>query len=72
MTEEVDFNSLQMNISPLLKRYSIEDQKNVFAYLQQLDEQHRIAYEIAYNHLGDSFSVIRSNGFKEWLKQRMA
>jgi hypothetical protein len=68
--EEVNFDSLNMNISALLKRLSIEEQKRVFQYLNQLDEHKRKAYDIAYNHLGSSFNIIRSNGFKDWLSTK--
>jgi hypothetical protein len=32
-----------------------------------MDDLDRKAYEIAYNHLGTSFNITRSNGFKQWL-----
>jgi hypothetical protein len=34
--------------------------------LSQLDAHHRKAYEIAFQHLGSSFNICRSNGFKGW------
>jgi|LauGreDrversion4_1035100.scaffolds.fasta_scaffold32748_3 hypothetical protein len=37
-------------------------------YLTQLCERERKAMEIAKNHLGTSFDVLKSNGYKEWLK----
>jgi hypothetical protein len=71
MTEEtVDFDSLNMKISNLLKRYPIEKQREIFEYLSEMDEHHRKAYDIAYNHLGTSFNIARSNGFKEWLSEK--
>jgi hypothetical protein len=71
MTEEtVDFDSLNMKISNLLKRYPIEKQREIFEYLSEMDEHHRKAYDIAYNHLGTSFNIARSNGFKEWLSKQ--
>jgi hypothetical protein len=70
MTEQINFTSLNMNISELIKNYPIEKQKLIFEYLSEMDEHHRKAYDIAYNHLGTSFSVIRSNGFKEWLNSK--
>jgi hypothetical protein len=35
-----------------------------------MDEQKRKAYDIAYCHLGTSFNIARSNGFKEWLTEK--
>ncbi len=70
MAEQIDFTSLNMKISDLLKTYPIEQQKNIFEYLSRMDDQHRKAYDIAYCHLGTSFNIARSNGFKEWLSKR--
>jgi len=70
MSEEVNFDSLNMKVSEILKNYSLERQKEVFEYLNEMDEHHKKAYHIAYNHLGTSFNVARSNGFKEWLVEK--
>ena len=39
-------------------------------YIAQLTPLQRQAYEIAKDHLGSSFDIKRSNGFKEWLKEK--
>ena len=70
MIEEINFDSLNMKISPLIKKYSIEKQRLIFQYLNEMDENNRKAYDIAYNHLGTSFNISRSNGFKEWLNSK--
>ena len=70
MSEEVNFDSLNMKISNLLKTYPIEQQLLIFEYLSEMDEIHRKAYDIAYSHLGSTFNIARSNGFKEWLSGR--
>ncbi len=67
MTEEVNFDSLNISYSPNIKTYSIEKQQKIFAYLSQLNDINRKAYNIAFEHLGTSFNIDRSNGFKEWL-----
>ena len=64
------FHSLNMKISELLKTYPIEQQKNIFEYLSEMDEVNRKAYDIAFQHLGTSFNIARSNGFKEWLAEK--
>lgn len=66
MTEEVNFDSLNMKISEIIKRYPIEQQREILEYLSEMDEHNRKAYDIAYSHLGTSFNIARSNGFKEW------
>jgi hypothetical protein len=66
MSEEVNFDSLNLNISPFIKGYPIELQREIFEYLSELDDIHRKGYQIAYDHLGTSFNIARSNGFKMW------
>jgi hypothetical protein len=66
MSEEVNFTSLNLPISSLIQNYSIELQRDIHAYLSQLDDINRKAYCIAYEHLGTSFNIARSNGFKDW------
>jgi hypothetical protein len=68
--EKINFESLNMKISCLFKNYSIEKQREIFEYLSEMDEHHRRAYDIAYDHLGTSFNIARSNGFKEWLSKK--
>ena len=70
MTEEVNFDSLNIKISQIIKGYPIEQQQKLFEYLSQLDEVNLKAYSIAFNHLGTSFNIARSNGFKEWLAHK--
>lgn len=70
MTEELNFDSLNMKISDLIKGYPIEQQREIFEFLSEMDEHNRKAYDIAYTHLGTSFNIARSNGFKEWLSHK--
>ena len=39
-------------------------------YLEQLKPQERKAYDIARSHLGTSFDILRSNGYKSWIKKQ--
>jgi len=66
MSNKLDFKSLNINIPEQIKHYSLEIQKEIFHYLSNLNEQQKIAYTIALEHLGTSFDIYRSNGFKEW------
>lgn len=68
--KEIPFQSLNLNIPALVKTYPIELQREIYEYLTGLDEINRKGYEIAYNHLGSSFNIPRSNGFKQWLKEK--
>jgi hypothetical protein len=66
MSESIDFSSLNMPLPEVVKQYQIEKQQEIYEYLSQMDERHKQAYLIAYNHLGSSFNIYKSNGFKEW------
>lgn len=37
-------------------------------YISQMTPLERQAYDIARSHLGTSFSIVKSNGFKEFVK----
>lgn len=66
MATSIDFESLNIKISNNVKSYSYDKQKEIFEYLSEMDEIHKKAYSIAFDHLGSSFDVLRSNGYKEW------
>jgi hypothetical protein len=68
--EAMNFSVLKITIPENVKNYSLEKQREIFDYLSKLDEHHIIAYNIAFDHLGSSFDILRSNGFKEWLKSK--
>ena len=70
MSYEINFNSLNLPVSESIKTYSKETQLEIFNYLNELDSNNKKAYEIAYDHLGSSFNILRSNGFKEWKKSK--
>jgi D-mannonate dehydratase len=66
MLEEVNFSELDIPIPNIVKTYTIEKQREIYEYLKELDDLNRNGYKIAINHLGSSFDICRSNGFKEW------
>ena len=41
-------------------------QDEVISYLKSMDERQIKAYLIAKEHLGSSFNIFKSNGYKEW------
>jgi hypothetical protein len=63
-------SELEIPIPPLVKTYSEEKQQEIYEYLKQMDGVQKKAYLIAFNHLGTSFNINRSNGFKEWIKSK--
>ena len=38
-------------------------------YISQMNSKEKIAYHIAMDHLGTSFNLKKSIGYKEWLKK---
>ncbi len=44
------------------------EEKILQDYIDQLGEKEKIAYEIAKDHLGTSFSLKKSIGYKKWIK----
>lgn len=70
MSKEINFEILKLSISESINLYSEEQKKEIYQYLNEMAQHERIAYEIAFNHLGTSFNVYRSNGFIEWKKTK--
>ena len=66
MSNKIDFHSLNIPIPNQVYNYTIELQEEIYLYLSNLDDYQKIAYIIALQHLGSSFDIYRSNGFKEW------
>ena len=66
----IDFNSLNIPLPDTVKQYPLEKRREIYDYLSDLDEFDKKAYIIAYNHLGSSFNIYKSNGFKEWLGKK--
>lgn len=70
MTDTIDFKTIALPIPEIVYSYSYEEQKEIYEYLKQLDNMHIKTYLIAKNHLGTSFNIYKSNGFKEWKKSK--
>jgi hypothetical protein len=66
MSKTIDFTLLDIPIPELITYYPLEKQEEIYKYLSEMDEHHKQAYIIAYKHLGSSFNIYKSNGFKEW------
>jgi hypothetical protein len=52
------------------ENYDTETQSCIIEYITHLSDLEKKAYKIAYNHLGSSFNVLKSNGYNDWLKTR--
>ena len=64
--ESPNFTDLNIPLPELINSYPIDKQIEIYNYLKELDEQNKKAYLIALDHLGSSFNIYKSNGFKEW------
>ena len=51
-----------------VKKYPVEVQESIAKYLEQLGDKERIAYQIAKEHLGTSFDIVKSIGYVTWKK----
>jgi hypothetical protein len=70
MSGTIDFSQLQLNIPQEVYNVTREKQEEIYEYLKNMDENDRKAYIIAFEHLGSSFNIYRSNGFKEWKQSK--
>jgi hypothetical protein len=67
---EITFAELGIPIPPLVKEQPLEQQQQIYDYLKTLDDKQKKTYLIAFKHLGTSFNIYRSNGFREWVKTK--
>ena len=67
----IDFSKLSVPVSENVFKYTQEQQDLIYQYLSQLDDHHKQAYLIAKSHLGTSFNIMKSNGYKEWLSSKI-
>ncbi len=48
-----------------------EHNDKIVAYINQLTETEKQTYMIAYQHLGTSFNILKSNGYNEYIKKKV-
>ena len=62
---------MDLPVPEITNHYPEELKREIYEYLNQLNETEKKIYMIAYEHLGSSFHITRTNGFQEWkLKQK--
>lgn len=66
----VNFDALDVEIPEIVLLYSIEVQQDIFDYIKQLSGESKKGYLIAKAHLGSSFNILKSNGYKEWKNKK--
>lgn len=70
MIEAINFDSLNLPIPDIIKNSPIAIQREVFEYLNDMNKLEKEGFKIAFNHLGSSFDILRSNGFKKWKQSK--
>jgi hypothetical protein len=65
----VDFEKLEIPIPELVLKMPYDKQSEIYNYLKNMDDMEKKAYLIAKQHLGSSFNISKSNGYKEWKKK---
>ena len=66
----IDFTLLDLPIPEFILKFPFDKQEDIYNYLKQMDTIHKKAYLIALDHLGTSFSIYKSNGYKEWKNKK--
>ena len=67
---EIIKNMENVLFQKIVQRVPVEEQPDVNLYLSTLDKVNQQACIIAYHHLESSFDILRSNGYKQWLKNK--
>ena len=67
--KSINFEEICFPIPDLVLKMSHEKQLDIYSYLKSMDERSKQAYLIAKDHLGTSFNICKSNGYKEWKKK---
>jgi ABC-type Fe2+-enterobactin transport system substrate-binding protein len=67
------FKDVNLPIPTIVYSYDDSKQKEIYDYLSDImnNEQQQKAYVIAFEHLGSSFNIYKSNGFKEWKSSQL-
>jgi hypothetical protein len=66
----MNFQKYNLPIPENILCLDIELQKEVAEYYDEMNNNDKIAYKIAFEHLGTSFNLLKSNGFVNWKRSR--
>lgn len=71
--KEIDntFSECGLSIPAMIYNLAHEKQYDILNYIKSMDERDKKAYKIAFNHLGTSFNICKSNGYKDWKKEQI-
>jgi hypothetical protein len=68
---EPDFSKFDIPIPDSIAFQTNENKLVLYNYLSQLSPSDKIVYKIAFDHLGTSFNIMKSNGFKSWFNKQL-
>uniref|UniRef100_A0A6C0IHW8 Uncharacterized protein n=1 Tax=viral metagenome TaxID=1070528 RepID=A0A6C0IHW8_9ZZZZ len=70
--KEIDNTFIEYELPIPAMIYNLEHEKkdDILNYIKSMDERDKKAYKIAFNHLGTSFNICKSNGYKDWKKAK--
>ena len=66
----MNFQKYNLPIPENILCLDIELQKEVSEYYDEMNNNDKIAYKIAFEHLGTSFNLLKSNGYVNWKRSR--
>ena len=61
---------MEINLPENIQNMDLETITLIKEYVNQFNECEKKAYQIAASHLGTSFNILKSNGYKDWLKKK--
>lgn len=67
----MNFQKYNLPIPENILCLDIELQKEVAEYYDEMNNNDKIAYRIAFEHLGTSFNLLKSNGYVNWKRSRV-
>jgi hypothetical protein len=68
----IHFDDIGLPVPDLVMKMPYDKQCDVYNYLKKMGDVEKKAYLIAKEHLGSSFNICKSNGYKEWKKKESA
>lgn len=66
-SEIINFNNLDLKVNLNIDCIPHDNKKLLYNYISQLTDVEKFALKIAYEHLGSSFNILKSCGYKKWL-----
>jgi hypothetical protein len=66
---DILLNDIDLPISKIILNYPIDIKNNIYNYLKSMSTIEQISYSVAYKYLGESFDVIKSIGYNDFINE---